>query len=181
MVTPLDQFSWKRLSPGDALKPFDCADQDLTEFFNEDSPKYGQELLAVTYTFESNEEVIAYYSVSNDRITREDANTRGEVDKLEKPIPHPKRRNSYPAVKVGRLAVNNEHERKGIGSDILNVIKHSFTTGNKTGCRFITVDAYKEDKVINFYKKNGFVFLTKDEEDETRLMYYDLINFKPPE
>ena len=28
---------------------------------------------------------------------------------------------------------------------------------NKTGCRFIVVDAYNEEKVLRYYEKNGFV------------------------
>jgi hypothetical protein len=41
------------------------------------------------------------------------------------------------------------------------------------GCRFITVDAYRD--AFGFYLKNGFEFLSsEDETDNTRLMYYDL-------
>ena len=40
--------------------------------------------------------------------------------------------------------------------------------------RFITVDAYLS--AIPFYKKNGFVELTQKEEDDyTRLMYFDMM------
>jgi GNAT superfamily N-acetyltransferase len=180
----IEQCSWKRLTPDDpldnTLNPFGCEEQDLTDFFYEDSAEYGRQLLAVTYTFELGDEVAAYYCVSNDIITREDTNTRGELKKLEKPIPHPKRMRSYPAVKVGRLAVKAKYAGSGFGSDILTLIKHHFTTGNKTGCRFITVDAYNKEKAIRYYRKNGFDFLTKqDEGEDTRLMFFDLIKFKP--
>lgn len=43
---------------------------------------------------------------------------------------------------------------------------------NKTGCRFIVVDAYNEEKVLRYYEKNGFVPLYKTEEIEKR--YYDI-------
>jgi hypothetical protein len=59
---------------------------------------------------------------------------------------------------------------------------------NKTGCRFIVVDAYNEPIPIKYYKQNDFEFLfsTEDQEKEymglmdenqlkTRLMYFDLI------
>ena len=58
---------------------------------------------------------------------------------------------------------------------------------NKTGCRFIVVDAYNKQRVLSYYANNGFKFLFKTEEDEklyyevdansdihTRLMYFDL-------
>jgi hypothetical protein len=48
-----------------------------------------------------------------------------------------------------------------------------FIENYKTGCRFITVDAYS--KSLGFYLKNGFIFMTsKDEDKDTRLMYFDL-------
>ena len=44
---------------------------------------------------------------------------------------------------------------------------------NKTGCRFITVDAYAA--AIPFYLRNGFVPLNEEDADEpTRLLYFDL-------
>ena len=40
--------------------------------------------------------------------------------------------------------------------------------------RFITVDTYLS--AIPFYEKNGFLHLTKKDEDEhTRLMYFDMM------
>lgn len=48
---------------------------------------------------------------------------------------------------------------------------------NLSGCRFLTVDAYKS--AITFYEKCGFQFLTeKDKEESTRAMYFDLIYYK---
>jgi len=46
----------------------------------------------------------------------------------------------------------------------------------QAGCRFITVDAYQN--ALEFYKKNGFDFLTeKDAQEQTRAMYLDLKAF----
>jgi GNAT superfamily N-acetyltransferase len=179
----IEKCTWNRLSPDDpldsTLNPFECTEEDLTGFFYEDSAGYGRQLLAVTYTFELGDEVVAYYCVSNDVIIPDDI-TRGKRDRLEKTIPHPKRIKVYPAVKVGRLAVKTKYEGDGFGSDILDLIKHSFTTGNKTGCRFITVDANNNSKAIGYYVKNGFDFLVnEDAKEETRLMYFDLIRFNP--
>ncbi len=55
-------------------------------------------------------------------------------------------------------------------------MKNWFTTNSKTGCRFLTVDAYNNPDTLNFYKKNDFEFFTSDDEnDSTRAMYFDLI------
>ena len=51
-----------------------------------------------------------------------------------------------------------------------------FTHGNRTGCRFITVDAYHD--AVGFYLKCGFDFISeKDQNEMTRSMYYDLKAF----
>lgn len=56
---------------------------------------------------------------------------------------------------------------------LMDYIKGFFIKKNKTGCRFITVDAYKA--AIEFYQKNGFDFLTtEDKNDNRRQMYFDL-------
>lgn len=59
---------------------------------------------------------------------------------------------------------------------IILQIKYSYTINRRSGCRFITVDAYSE--AIPFYEKCGFHFLSeKDEGERTRAMYFDLMNF----
>lgn len=76
-------------------------------------------------------------------------------------------------MKICRLGVANSFQGAGIGTIILNFIKGYFTDDNKTGCRFITVDAYAS--AVAFYLRNGFAPLTaEDESADTRLLYFDL-------
>jgi len=168
----------KRLNPEDLRPPFDCDDDDLNEFFTKDSIISDRELLSVTYVFEQNNKTIAFFSVSNDSIKKENV-PPSKFKKLVKPIPHEKRYSSLPAVKVGRFAICNTMQRHGFGTALLDFIKVWFTQGNKTGCRFIIVDAYNKPRIIQFYQRNGFQFLIEeDSSDETRLMFFDLITFK---
>ena len=76
-----------------------------------------------------------------------------------------------------------------IGSDVLDFIKLWFIEPlNKTGCRFVIVDAYNTPSTMAFYEQNGFttVFSTEQQEKDyrhitsetslnTRLMFYDLM------
>ncbi|MCS2517629.1 hypothetical protein NXW37_29000 [Bacteroides thetaiotaomicron] len=49
---------------------------------------------------------------------------------------------------------------KHIGDEILSFIKGWFIDPlNKTGCRYIIVDASNHQKVIDFYQRNGFKFI----------------------
>lgn len=54
----------------------------------------------------------------------------------------------------------------------------AFAFGTRSGCRFLTVDAYAD--VVDFYESRcGFKFFTEtDVNDDTRLMYFDLKPFK---
>ena len=84
-----------------------------------------------------------------------------------------KRIRSYPAVKICRLGVIHSKRGLGIGSVLLDFIKSYFWVDNKTGCRFVTVDAYID--AVPFYEYNDFQHLKGHDEDLiTRLLFYDL-------
>ena len=90
---------------------------------------------------------------------------------------HEKRLRTYPAVKICRLAVAQSMRGKTIGSFLLDFIKSYFLVDNKTGCRFVTVDAYLD--AVPFYERNDFSLLkSKDEDLVTRLLFFDLASIK---
>jgi len=107
----LDKFTFTRLSPDSKLKSFSCGDSDLDEFFLNDCRSYMRQLLAVTYTFESKNETAAFFSVLNDKIINKDSRGKTITNKIIRKIPNKKRRPTYPAVKIGRLAVNTKYQR----------------------------------------------------------------------
>lgn len=177
MVVP---FTIRRLESKEDRPDFDCGSEDLNEFFQIDSKDFSNELMSVTYVAEAvaDSATLSFFSVSNDAIKKEDL-TISRYRRVSKTIPQTKRYSSYPAVKIGRLAASSHIQSQGHGTEILDYIKVWFTTGNKTGCRFIIVDAYNNPRTINFYKRNDFEFLINDNEnDTTRLMYFDLIRFR---
>lgn len=134
--------------------------------------------MAVTYLLEDvREEVtVAYFSLLADKISF-NPDEKSVWNKLNRNIPNSKRRRNYPAVKLGRLAINERYAGEGIGTFILDSIKYAFTTVKRLGCRFLTVDAL--NSATSFYEKNGFQFFTElDKNDETRLMFYDLKNLE---
>jgi len=85
---------------------------------------------------------------------------------------------SFPAVKIGRLAVNHKYQKLGIGTFILNAIIDSFIGENKTGCQFITVEAINTPGINHFYQRNGFNYLTiADHVSSVRQMYKCLLPY----
>ena len=169
-----------RLDPEEKRPNFDCNDDDLNEFYHVDSKEGARQLLSVTYTIvDDHGTTIAYFSVSNDAIKKADLPSKSRFKKIVEMVPFVKRYSSMPAAKIGRLAVCTDQVGNGIGTMVLDYLKYWFTHGNKTGCRFLLVDAYNTEKVTNFYKKNGFRFLTSEgKDDPTRIMYFDLMLFR---
>lgn len=170
---------------------FTCGDQDLDEFFTADCFAYSKELLGKTYCFKTDEhpqEVVCAFTLANAGVRVSDL-PNARKKKIEANIPHVKALKDYPAVLVARLGVSKKFRSLHVGSDVLSYIKLWFLEPyNKTGCRFVIVDAYNEAVTMAFYEQNGFktVFSTEQQEKcyrhlelgtvlGTRLMYYDLM------
>lgn len=171
----------RRIAVGEVLD-FSCSDRDLSEFFTKDWVDYANEMMAVTYSFELDEQIIAMFSLQNDKMeARADKTLKAEWEARFEHIPERKRgHRSFPAVKIGRLAVRQGLEGKGIGSAVLAFVQAFFLLRNKTGCRFLTVDSYPG--AVGFYSGAGFIKVerpipvipTPEATQRNTLMYMDL-------
>ena len=160
-----------RLTEEHTFKPFDCGEEDLNAFLLQDAKQYAKGLLAVTYIFEDENITVAFFSLSNDRISLAESD-KATWRRIRSSFPHRKHRSDYPAMKIGRLGVNVGAQHRHIGTDILDFVKQTFISKNRTGCCFVTVDALRS--AVPFYESNGFKPLRKINDGETVPMYYDL-------
>ena len=158
----LDQMKMKRVNAQHVFKPFDCGDQDLNDFLLNDSKLYLKNLLAVTYVLETESRTVAYFSVSNDKISVADT-SKSIWRRLRRGFSHSLHRKDYPSVKVGRLAVDLDYQFSSIGTYLIEFIKTMFISRNRTGCAFITVDALR--RALPFYLKNDFLYLEEESLD----------------
>lgn len=167
-------LNFVRLSRDHFVTNFDCGDEDLNNFLLDDSFIQQDQLFAVTYLLEDQEKIAAFFTLSNDKIRLDEGKSRNFWNtRVGRNIPHNIRRKDYPAVKLGRLAVHRDCKGQGIGTMILDYLKAWFRIEKKTGCRFLTVDAYAGS--LEFYLKNGFNYLNEEMPGKnTRLMYFDL-------
>ncbi|MFH1113583.1 MAG: GNAT family N-acetyltransferase [Pseudomonadota bacterium] len=176
-----DGWVLEPISPEALLLDFDCGKDDLNSFYKDDLWQHEEELITKSYVFcpegagvRDAEPPAAFISYCNDAVLKARF-TRGEWKKVVKEVPFRKRYSALPAVKIARLGVQTRYKRKGVGSALLNLTKLLFLTNNRTGCRFITVDAYNTEEAVGMYTKNYFAFMTEtDQDNETRIMYYDL-------
>lgn len=173
-------------------EPFSCEDKDLDEFFSKDALFYEAELLGKTYAWihtSNPSKILGLVTLANDSVKAKFIVSSAR-NRLQRRVPNAKRGMNYPAVLIGRLGVSSEYRGRGLnlGTQILDFIKGWFRShDNKTGCRFIVVDAYNNEKTLHFYEKNGFKLLYMNEQEEraflelspdehlkTRFMFFDL-------
>ena len=171
-------FCIRRLGRDERVASFDCGDDDLNDFILNEAPQYSRARLAVSYVIETRDtkRVVGFFSLANDRVSVSDFETKTEFNRFRrKRFINEKRLKSYPAAKICRLGIDVSTRGKSLGTFILDFVKSYFVMDNKTGCRFIIVDAYKD--AIPFYLKNRFLPLCGDaemENDPTRLLFFDL-------
>ncbi len=167
------QWTLEKVTEAFDLSRIDCGDPDLNDYFQNDSEKYRKQLLTQTYVFHEtgNPTLMATVDFCNDALPRENMTTGQKRN-----IPFEKRGfTTFPAVKITRLGVRLEFHKCGIGSNLLTTIKRFFLDDNRTGCRFITVDTYRD--AVGFYEKNEFKRMKSDQNPgaHTIPLFFDLL------
>ena len=170
-------------------KPFSCGYDDLDEYFLKDSPLWADQMYGKTYCFvlkDDPQTIVCAFSLSNETI-RVDLLPNSQKKRFLKEIPKEKRMRRYPVVLIGRLGVDVQFSNNGIGTELMQILKFWFIEpDNKAAVRYLAVDTLNNTRTLNYYEKNGFAYLFKDEEQEavsskmklplkTRYMYFDLI------
>lgn len=195
----LSECTFERVSPRmlEECEPFSCGHEDLDDFFRNDYKLYADKLLGKTYAFrrvDNPSEIISIFTLSNDaiRIKQLVPEDKEQIEYVTENGEKNLRR--FPGVLIGRLGTNQSVAGKGYGTAVMDFIKAWFRSDeNKTGCRFIIVDAHNNPATLHYYEKNGFHYLYSEEINEaksmglnikrpgtlplnTRLMYFDLID-----
>ncbi|MCM1108878.1 MAG: GNAT family N-acetyltransferase [Clostridium sp.] len=175
----------------EAYSGFSCGNEDLDSFFHNDYIPYEDELMGKSYCFfhDKDNAIVGAFTVCNASIHNRLLSS-GAKKAMAAYLNEEKRNINYPAILLGRLGISQKYQGLHIGSELMDFIKAWFIEPkNKTGCRYILVDAYNTDCTIGFYKRNGFHFIFNNIDSEkryrrfeniegklhTRLMYYDLI------
>lgn len=157
-------------------------DRDLEDFLHQDAEKHFRDRIAITYALLADanpQSPIGFVTLQNDAIIVTEEGCLPEVaDYAYK---------AFPAVKIGRLGIKLELQQTPyhFGSLLLSMVKLLMTTDNRTGCRFLTVDAWRNKKqkidASRFYAQNGFSILASRQKTSNSIpMYYDLALFKNP-
>lgn len=144
----LEDIKLVRLSKVYDLSVFDCNDSDLNEFIKKDSFDYQENKMANTLLLIHNAKVIGFFSLCADAIKL--GEDEKEESEITKPLPE------FPAVKIARLAVDKEYQKKNLGGIIIQLaiglIRNRISP--IVAARFITVDSYYHR--VKFYEHFDF-------------------------
>jgi GNAT superfamily N-acetyltransferase len=149
------------------ISQFCSYEKDLVDFLLEDAYNNQKSNISTTYLWfdKKTKQLAAYITILTDSISL----SHELKDKFkEKGITY----KSLPALKIGRLCVDDNYLRQGIGSLLIKFTLAKVIEINSTaGCRFITLDAKNNPDTnkdpLHFYKKMDFSILRKRKKGTT--------------
>lgn len=155
------------------LTGFASYEQDLVDFLRDDALVNQEQNLSVTFVWFYNNWLVSYVTLLTDRITL----SGGLQNYFKEKGVHYK---SLPALKIGRLCVDDKFRRRGLGKLMIefSIMVAKEINQGKAGCRFITVDAKRnpvsELDSVQFYKRLGFQVTGEDRTKKVTFMHLDV-------
>lgn len=155
------------------ISSFTTYEPDLKDFLVEDAISNQNNRISKTFLMFYKTNLVGYVTLLCDSLRVE-----GEIKGYckSKNIPY----KTLPAIKIGRLAVDDNFLKKGFGTRLLH-LAYTYAkdiSDNSCGCRFLILDAKRnKDKSkdsLHFYKKMNFLVL-KERFKGTTPMYFDLM------
>lgn len=137
------------------LDDFDCNCTDLNEFLKKDSYNQMKEKMNVTYLILYKEDILGFFSLLTDTMKVSKLRKDQRIENIEY--------NHYPAVKLGRFAIDKKYQGIGLGKLLLEeIISNVYNYSKILGFRFLTVDSYA--KSTKFYLKYEFLTIRTEED-----------------
>jgi GNAT superfamily N-acetyltransferase len=156
---------------GQDLGSFDCTvngkdEQGLQEFINKEARGYQERNLGVTYLVELNGMIVAFLTVAMTSILVERI---GDEEKVAG-VPF----ENYPALLLGRLAVDYRFRHRKIGSMVCSwCLGLARDLSKRVGCRYVALHA--REAVVPFYVRNFFIVSEDEKNKPTKLFYRKVI------
>lgn len=159
-----EDLTEKILEETDNLTTFNCSIDDvmkLDEFIHLEAIQYQKEQLGVTHLFLLKGLVVGFATLAMSEL---------EIKEAPYLIPFKVRIKDYPALLIGRLAVDNNFRDRHVGRIIcLRCLEIARELSEELGCKLVLV--YTEGKPIEFYKKCGFEVISKYEKKDKKWMF----------
>lgn len=136
----------EKLNSSHQLDQYDCGNVQLNDWLKHRALKNELQGASRTYVVTVGKVVIAYYCLANGAIAQ-----TLSTGKVKRNMPDP-----IPVMIIGRLAVDQNWQAKGIGKALLrDAILRTLQASEIAGIRAILVEAISEEAKL-FYEKCGF-------------------------
>jgi GNAT superfamily N-acetyltransferase len=146
-VKPGDLRAPEKLSPEHDLAAFDCGETALDEWLRRRAAKNESIGASRTYVICAGKRVVGYYSLALGAATHDQV-----AGRVKRNMPDP-----IPVMILGRLAVDQAFQGKGIGTGLLkDAVLRTMQAANIAGIRALLVHAIS-DAAERFYEAYGFV------------------------
>ena len=133
---------------------FDCGDDELNNYLKYYAGQHIKQHMSKTFVaspIDCIEQVLGFYALSAGHIVFEEL-----LSQWQKKLP----RYPIPIARIGRLAINQQHQGEGIGEYLLmDALYRCASLIEQIGLVGVVVDA-KHESAKAFYQKFGFVELT---------------------
>lgn len=146
ITSPLSSFHKK--------KKFSCGKDILDKYLHKQANQDIKRKISICFVLSDEDNNIkGYYTLSNDSIPQEQL-----PENIKKKMP--KSYVNLPTTLLGRLAVDVNYRRQGIGELLLlDALKRSFDISSESiGSKAVVVDPL-DDEAISFYGRYGFILL----------------------
>ena len=135
---------------------FDCGKPKLTDWLKahalDNEGRSSRTYVVVANTGPQAGDVIGYYTLATGGVTRSDM-----PRKIRHDLPNP-----VPVMMLGRLAVDERHQKNGIGPAMLcEAMQRTLEISQAAGVRALMVHAI-DDEAVTFYLQYGFVLFPAD-------------------
>lgn len=138
------------------IEGFDCGKPKLTDWLKahalENEGRSSRTYVVVANTGPRAGDVVGYYTLATGGVTRSEV-----PRKIRHNLPNP-----TPVMILGRLAVDERHQKKGIGPAMLReAMQRTLEISQSAGVRALVVHAIDDD-AVTFYLKYEFVLFPTD-------------------
>lgn len=144
------------LSAEHRIDGFDCGKPKLTEWLKahalDNEGRSSRTYVVLANTGPQAGDVVGYYTLATGGVARSEI-----PRKIRQDLPNP-----VPVMMLGRLAVDERHQKKGIGPAMLReAMQRTLDISQAAGVRALMVHAI-DDEAVTFYLQYGFVLFPAD-------------------